>query len=48
MIVSRLSAEDDEEARYPRHTMHAVHGLASYLALLRKRAQKNTNAESEP
>jgi hypothetical protein len=48
MIMSRLSAEDDEEARYPRHTMHAVHGLASYLALLRKRAQKNTNAESEP
>ncbi len=48
MIVSRLSVEDDEEARYLRHTMHAVHGLASYLALLRKRAQKNTNAESEP
>lgn len=42
MIVSRLSVEDDEEVRYPRHTMHAVHGLASYLALLRKRAQKNS------
>jgi hypothetical protein len=40
MIVSQLSAEDDVEAQYPRHIMHAVHGLASYLALLRKRAQK--------
>jgi hypothetical protein len=48
MIVSRLSEKDDEETQYPRHVMHAVHGLASYLALLRKRAQKNTNNETEP
>lgn len=47
MIMSRLSSEDDVEAQYPRHVMHAVHGLACYLALLRKRAQKNTNTESE-
>jgi hypothetical protein len=44
-IVSRLSAEEDTEARYPRHVMHAVHGLACYLALLRKRAQGITRAE---
>ncbi len=47
MIVFRLSVEDDVEARYPRHLMYAVHGLACYLALLRKRVQKNINTESE-
>lgn len=36
-ILSRFSASDDVEARYPRHVMHAVHGLACYLALLRKK-----------
>ncbi len=46
MIISRLSAEDDVEALYPRHVMHAVHGLASYLALLRKRVRKNTIKET--
>jgi len=48
LIMSRLSAEDDVEAQYPRHTMHALHGLTAYLALLRKRAQKNTNTGPEP
>ncbi len=38
-ILLRLSAPDDAEAQYPRHVMHAVHGLACYLELLRKRAQ---------
>lgn len=46
VIVSRLSAEEDTEARYPRHVMHAVHGLACYLALLRKRARGNTHVEA--
>lgn len=46
-IMSRLSAEEDTEARYPRHVMHAVHGLACYLALLRKRARGNTHVEAE-
>jgi len=36
-ILLRLSAPDDAEAKYPRHVMHAVHGLACYLALLRQR-----------
>lgn len=40
-IMSRLTVADDAEASYPRHVMHAVHGLASYLALLRKRTQQN-------
>lgn len=40
-ILSRLSAKDDAEVLYPRHVMHAVHGLACYLALLRKRTQQN-------
>lgn len=40
-IMSRLSAKDDAEVLYPRHVMHAVHGLACYLALLRKRRQLN-------
>jgi hypothetical protein len=40
-IMSRLTAADDAEASYPRHVMHAVHGLASYLALLRKRTQQS-------
>lgn len=47
MIMSRLSAGDDVEAVYPRHVMHAIHGLACYLALLRKRAQGNTHVEAE-
>jgi len=38
-ILLRLSAPGDAEAQFPRHVMHAVHGLACYLALLRKRAQ---------
>lgn len=45
-IMSRLSAEEDKEARYPRHVMHAVHGLACYLALLRKRARGNTHVDA--
>jgi hypothetical protein len=38
-ILLRLSAPGDAEAQFPRHVMHAVHGLVCYLALLRKRAQ---------
>jgi hypothetical protein len=46
LIMSRLSAEEDTEARYPRHVMHAVHGLACYLALLRKRARGNKHVDT--
>ena len=43
-ILLRISAPDDEEAQYPRHVMHAVHGLACYLAILRKKAQLRSEA----
>ena len=38
-ILERLASSCDIESQYPRHVMHALHGLASYLALLRKKAQ---------
>ncbi len=38
VILARLAAPDDQEVRYPRHVMHAAHGLAAYLAALRQRA----------
>ena len=38
-ILERLASSGDVESQYPRHVMHALHGLASYLALLRKKAQ---------
>lgn len=36
-ILERLTSSGDVESQYPRHAMHAIHGLASFLALLRKK-----------
>lgn len=43
-IVQRLNDPADAEGTYPRHAMHALHGLACQLALLRKRAQDRKSA----
>jgi hypothetical protein len=42
-ILTRLSSADDRQAQYPRHVMHALHGLTCYLALLRERARTAPN-----
>lgn len=34
-LLDRLAEPGDPETTYPRHTMHAAHGLACYLAMLR-------------
>lgn len=39
LILSRLASDEAIEAKYPRHVMHAVHGLACYLSLLRRSKQ---------
>ncbi|MBL8394667.1 MAG: hypothetical protein JNK99_07955 [Candidatus Accumulibacter sp.] len=39
-ILQRTSLVDDVEAKYPRHLMHALHGLSAYLALQRERARR--------
>ncbi len=38
-IMHRLSCGNDDEARFPRQAMHARHGLACYLGLLRGKAR---------
>jgi hypothetical protein len=37
VLLSRLENTTDPETGYPRHTMHALHGLSCYLTLLRAR-----------
>jgi hypothetical protein len=39
LIMSILTSPDAVEAKYPRHVMHAVHGLSCYLSVLRRRSQ---------
>ncbi len=41
LIVSILTSPDAVEAKYPRHVMHAVHGLSCYLSVLRRRSQSD-------
>jgi hypothetical protein len=38
LIMTRLTNADTIEAKYPRHVMHALHGLSCYLSLLRMRS----------
>ncbi len=48
-ILQNLSTGHNQEARYPRHVMHALHGVGCYLALLRERAkQASMTPSSEP
>jgi hypothetical protein len=44
-ILQHLSAGQNPEARYPRHVMHALHGLGCYLALLRERARQTSTTK---
>lgn len=39
LIVNALNNPNAVEAKYPRHVMHAVHGLSCYLSVLRRRSQ---------
>jgi hypothetical protein len=43
-IIERLGDADDAERQYPRHVMHALHGLACQLRLLRSMARAKTSS----
>lgn len=46
LILSILTSPDAVEAKYPRHVMHAVHGLSCYLSVLRRRSQSDGAEEA--
>lgn len=47
-ILEHLSSPEHVERQYPRHLMHALHGLGCYLALLRAGTLRKADPQSSP
>lgn len=46
LIMTRLSSLDSNEGKFPRHVMHALHGLSCYLHFMRRRSQSRNSKDS--